>query len=388
VDAITAHSTASPRAGAHPPKYVGLARSLLQRIATEKLKPGQRLGTEQELMFKHSVSRVTVRQALAMLEREGFISREKARGTFVRRAVEKVQPLKAVRGTAAVICSNEQAAHLEEDFGFAAVLRAVERTLSRNQFSVQMLGIGEDHRADRARLEQLLGRPDLDGICTIGPCLEPYRELCARVPVVCSCCFYASDLPLVGQDVSIVVRESTDYLIARGHRRIGLLCGPWVDQRAFAIFAAGYRKAFAAADLPVDRSMMFHAYTGEDVGAFAREVLGCPSRPTAVFADNWKTCEGVLLAARQLGLRIPADLSIIAYGQNVLQLSSPVGITTYLPDSNSIGEQAGQLLSAIISGEGAPAEPIGIPGTLMERDSVRAISPDDTSSGPGRRSPG
>src|SRR3990172_3262469 len=91
------------------PKYIHLAQRLLQEMAHRRMRPGDFLGTEAALGGRHGVSRVTVRQALSMLERDGYISREKARGTFVRKTVELSGELSLLRGTVVLACSNEQA---------------------------------------------------------------------------------------------------------------------------------------------------------------------------------------------------------------------------------------------------------------------------------------
>lgn len=365
-------ATSTLRKSSFAPKYVGLAQTLLRQIARDGMAPGDRLGTEIELGQKHGVSRVTVRQALALLESEGFISRHKARGTFVNRAIAQAQQLTLVRGSVLVVCSNEQAAHMEEDFAFATVLRRMERTLAKQGFSVQILGVGEDKAADKARLEHLAQREDLEGVCTIGSCLEPYRDIFRDTPIISSCCFYSEAPPLVRQDVMQVSRECVGHLLANGHRDVALLCGPWIDQKAFAIFAEGYRQAFEAVDARFQRSLLYHAYPGEPLENFVSSVLQSSPRPTAVFADNWRVCQAVLAAARQIGARIPDDLSLVAYGQNVLQVASPVPITTYVPDSEQIGELAAGLLSRIIDGEAPPDEPISVPGRLIIGGSVRA----------------
>jgi DNA-binding LacI/PurR family transcriptional regulator len=355
------------------PKYVELAQRLLHEIAHQGLRAGDRLGTEYELVRKHGVSRVTVRQALSMLERDGYVSREKARGTFVKAAPSSLQQVGLVRGTVVVLCSNEQAMHAQEDFAFSTVLRAMERTLARRGFAVQILSIGEDEKADRARLEQLLSRKDLHGVCTIGPCLKPYQDLVTDVPVVTSCSFDTSTLPWVGQNVRAACHESIAYLLSRGHREIALLCGPWIDADAFALFAEGYRHAFRAAGVPARRTLLCHGYSHEPLQDLAAEVLTDPSRPTAIFAENWRVCEAVLVAAAKQAIRIPDDVSLVAYGQNVLQIASPVAVTTYVPDSEVIGARAAQCVADMIDQKPAPNEPIAIPGKLIERDSVRQI---------------
>ncbi|TFZ04805.1 GntR family transcriptional regulator [Ramlibacter rhizophilus] len=65
------------------PLYRQLAAQLLARITAGELRPGDRLPSEPELMAEHGVSRVTVRQAIALLARSGKTSAHRGKGTFV-----------------------------------------------------------------------------------------------------------------------------------------------------------------------------------------------------------------------------------------------------------------------------------------------------------------
>jgi len=65
------------------PLYSQLKRALAEQIAAGTLAPGDRLPSEPELCARFALSRTTVRQALAELELEGTLRREKGRGTFV-----------------------------------------------------------------------------------------------------------------------------------------------------------------------------------------------------------------------------------------------------------------------------------------------------------------
>lgn len=67
-----------------PPLYRQLVESLRQRISGDKLGPNDALPSENQLIEEFRVSRVTVRQALAILEKQGLIYRQQGRGTFVR----------------------------------------------------------------------------------------------------------------------------------------------------------------------------------------------------------------------------------------------------------------------------------------------------------------
>jgi len=65
------------------PLYYQLANVLTEKILSRELHAGDRLPTEVELVEQYGISRITVRQALRLLEEEGLIRREVGRGTFV-----------------------------------------------------------------------------------------------------------------------------------------------------------------------------------------------------------------------------------------------------------------------------------------------------------------
>jgi DNA-binding LacI/PurR family transcriptional regulator len=359
------------------PKYLDLAQRLLRDMSARGLQPGDLLSTESELAQQHSVSRSTVRQALGILQKAGYLRRQRARGTFVSRAVDASLHRELTRGTVVLACSNEQTVHLDEDFAFATVLRAMERKLAGDGFAVQILGFSNDEPEDRERLTRCLKQEHVQGLCAIGGCVENYRAALNGLPLVSSCTFYPLAGPWVGQDVKEACRASVAHLLARGHRDIALLCSSTIDQHAFAVFVSGYRDAFDLAKLPFKRRLLYHAYSGESLVELAQELLAAADRPTAIFAENWRVAQAIVSAASKVGLKIPRDLSIVAYGQNALHvpldpLGGPVHVTAYVPNGERIGEEAAKLLTSLVDNSAAPSDPIFIPGQLYERESVAA----------------
>lgn len=69
--------------GSPVPFYFQLAELIEEEIVTGRWEPGTRVPSENELCTRYGLSRTTIRQALARLEQEGLVSREKGRGTFV-----------------------------------------------------------------------------------------------------------------------------------------------------------------------------------------------------------------------------------------------------------------------------------------------------------------
>ena len=66
------------------PMYIQIADTIKQDIAQQKMKPGESIGSQRELIEKFGVSQVTVRQALNILEKEGLVVRKQGKGTFVK----------------------------------------------------------------------------------------------------------------------------------------------------------------------------------------------------------------------------------------------------------------------------------------------------------------
>jgi GntR family transcriptional regulator len=85
------------------PAWVQIEEQLADRIESGHLAPGERLPAERELALALSVSRMTVRQALASLAARGMVERGVGRGTFVRKAPRIVHDLTRVAGFTAEV---------------------------------------------------------------------------------------------------------------------------------------------------------------------------------------------------------------------------------------------------------------------------------------------
>src|SRR4030042_1779143 len=66
------------------PKYYRISREIIERIRTGQLRPGMRAPSENELIRQYGISNTTARKALYAIEAEGWCTRIKGKGTFVR----------------------------------------------------------------------------------------------------------------------------------------------------------------------------------------------------------------------------------------------------------------------------------------------------------------
>ena len=140
---------------------------------------------------------------------------------------------------------------------------------------------------------------------------------------------------------------ATNHLIQLGHTKIAHLTGDSVYEQDFKIprtRLTGFKDAMAAAGHEVRPEWVVTAdFTIQGGYATARQLLGSGAeRPTAVFAASDEMAIGAILAARDFGLRIPEDLSVI--GMDGHDLGELFGLTTIDQDPRGQGALAVRLL--------------------------------------------
>jgi LacI family transcriptional regulator len=141
-------------------------------------------------------------------------------------------------------------------------------------------------------------------------------------------------------------RAAGEHLAQLGHTQIGFIAGPEgyvsaIERRA------GFREGLQAHGLDIDWELEAQgAYTFDSGHAAALKILKRPNRPTALFACNDEMAIGAYKAAYDLGLRIPADLSICGYDDSPMaQRVSPPLTTVNLPSRDMAKAAAATLLA-------------------------------------------
>ena len=164
-------------------------------------------------------------------------------------------------------------------------------------------------------------------------------------------------------------QRAVEYLIGKGHRRIGMLAGQRGPGENRVL---GYRSALDAQQLPINsdliRSSDFTVFGGSQS---MRELLALPERPTAVFAANDLMAMGAMNAIRAAGLRIPQDIAVIGFDNiPAAELVSPA-LTTVTQFQEQLGRRAAQMLLERFDGsapEGGRCEEM--PADLIIRESA------------------
>lgn len=173
------------------------------------------------------------------------------------------------------------------------------------------------------------------------------------------------DVPLASNDHRGGASAAVKLLRQHGHRRIALVCGPdtarhWRDRRA------AWHQVLTADGLAAD----LDCEITDDANARAAFIAAWNGglRATAIFAANDHVAVGVYAAAEHLGLRIPADLSVVGFDDLDLAARMVPPLTTIQVAKQGLGSAAIEMVVQMLAGE-TPRDR-RLPTRLIQRASV------------------
>ena len=150
----------------------------------------------------------------------------------------------------------------------------------------------------------------------------------------------------VDYDHQIGAFKAVSYLLELGHRDIAIIGGK-PETRLYSPIGKdrlkGYRMALATAGIEArDEYVTAGEWTSADAQASATALLRGDSPPTAIFATSDVQAAGVLMAARDLGVRVPKDLSVVGYDN--IPFAEFLSLTTMWQHHDQLARNAATLL--------------------------------------------
>jgi LacI family transcriptional regulator len=266
---------------------------------------------------------------------------------------------------------------------YAEVLAGIEDAANAEGYSVLYMNSGEDH-AMAARCLRTLRSKHVDGVLFTPLLRDTGNDDIAEL--------VRSGIPLVavlrklqGVSMDFVVTDNveagalaTHHLLDLGHTRIahvGGVEGAWsTDSRA-----AGYANALEAAGIETDAALVVRTWHSTQEGhEAARELLLQPDRPTAIYAATLPQGLGTLRAVRELGLRIPQDVAVVAGDESHFAQYLEPPLTTVQQPSREMGRKGAALLLQRLAGR--RKRPKGVvlhPRLIVRRSTVADAEVDD-----------
>lgn len=166
-----------------------------------------------------------------------------------------------------------------------------------------------------------------------------------------------------------------DYLYGLGHRKIAHISGSSTTFTG-AERVKGFNRAIERYKLNIPHD--YHVdggYFSYDGGRAAMmKLLAHPDRPTAIFVSGDEMAVGAIKAAKELGVRIPEDISIIGFDDIALAKHLEPSLTTIMQDKDLIGRRAATLLLNEINGLPVGNRTNIVPVQLIKRNSCMPFS--------------
>ena len=252
------------------------------------------------------------------------------------------------------------------------LVSALERTIRENGYFM-MIYIADEIGG----IIQQLSSWNADGVILFGLMGDTWKKVGERYkkPIVSIDCFDVTERENV---VNIGLQDeegayiAVRHLIQKGHSRIAFLSDNrhGVDRERFR----GYRRALEEAGIPFHEKdflkLMLSEKSGED--CFRELAVRCEEY-TAVFCVSDLYAVQLANAVFDCGKKIPDDLSIIGFDDNVLSRFCRPAITTVHQDTEMKGILAGRILVEMIENRYHGEKEVMLPVSLVERDTVKAI---------------
>ncbi|WOF22720.1 LacI family DNA-binding transcriptional regulator [Microbacterium betulae] len=337
---------------------------------------GRTAATLEQVAARAGVSRSTVSRVVNGGDR---VSPEAL--AAVRRAIAELEyvPNRAARSLAsrqtqalALVVPEDTTRFFGDPF-FAAIVTGINNRLSRSDHMLNLI-IASDDPGDKATT--FLAGGNVDGALVVSHhTSDTYIDrISSSVPVVFGGRPARERVDDYFVDVDNVAggRVATEYLLSRGHRRIGTITGP-SDMPAGIDRLTGFRDALAEAGLdagPVDDG----DFTVAGGAAAMRRILarvdaGDAEWPDALFVASDLMARGAMEVLATAGRRVPRDLAIIGFDDSPVATTGVPALTTIRQPSLEQGEAMADVLLARLAGLDPPRVTI-LPADLVVRDSA------------------
>ncbi len=322
---------------------------------------------------KDDISEETSKKVLAVVEDLGYASSLAARGMRSHRTnvIGLIMP-----GVASYYCQE--------------ILRGVDRAIGKLDKDLIVYTSGVMDKENVAQHERsyvaLLNGSITDGVIVVTPTATQFTTHAPLVIIDPN--NETPDCPSLIAKNQEGALAAMKYLTDLGHRRIGYITGR-TELASSIQRLQGYKDGLAAAGIPLNKDLIeIGDFMPETAVICAHKLLSRPDRPTAIFAANDMSAMGVDQAAREFGLQIPGDLSVMGFDnlREAASLNPP--LTTIDQSVEKTATMATEMLVKLVNGEPLPLNPAEegnlykIPTRLVIRDSCRCVplhSPDASS---------
>jgi LacI family transcriptional regulator len=234
------------------------------------------------------------------------------------------------------------------------IISNIEDVLIRNGYSTIICDYKESSELEEKKMEFLVNKM-VDGIILMPhneSTEQAYNNLQKDIPIV----LIDRAIKDVNCDVVLVDNLNASYnaveqLITRGHRRVGIICGPknvyTTEERL-----KGYLRVHEDYALPVDNNLIKHGdYQVQSGYELLCELWNENPRPTAIFVTNYEMTLGGIIAINEKDIKIPEEVSFIGFDNLDMARIVKPPLSIVVQPMKEIGETAANILLKRLRGD-------------------------------------
>lgn len=245
----------------------------------------------------------------------------------------------------------------EKDQIIFSILSGINSSASESDYDLVVFNTNSSKQREKT-YTQLCRERRVDGVIIQGiKTDDPYLLEVVESDIPC----VLIDIPVHSDNVGYVTtdnvagaKKAVEHLIELGHRNIAMVNG---HSKAFVSKKRleGYKMALEESNIPVKQEWIYDGkFEEHSASVVAMELLMKHPDISAIFCASDLMALGVITSAKELGLRVPEDVSIVGYDDILLASYATPPLTTISQNFYQLGFQAGQLLTNMLDGKTEP----------------------------------
>ncbi|MCC3145783.1 GntR family transcriptional regulator [Halanaerobium sp. Z-7514] len=358
--------------------YQQIKLNIIEDIENGEYKPGDKIGTEKELCDIYDVSRSTIRRALEELEESNLIERLLGKGTFVKDSYKlESQNNKNLMVIVPVI---------SQDF-ISNIITGIQEVANQKGYSMNLCITNNSIEKETAYLNQSKHNDSVGVI--LHPTNSKYYnpeviKLIGKKPLIMTARYYKYiDCNYVVPNNFQGAFKAVNHLIELGHKNIGLISDTPNFRTSVQERIEGYKEALNSNNLLVNKKIIIdnledpcRLYASKPekkdqiLDIIKRFLIDNKDNLTAIFAINDFLARETIIAAKQVGMKVPNEISIVGFDNVILSEKSEPPLTTINWSQYDVGVTATRELINSIENKSNKNIKKTLPVNLVQREST------------------
>ncbi|MGO2108662.1 MAG: GntR family transcriptional regulator [Staphylococcus equorum] len=356
------------------PKYQIVADEIKEKIINKSYQVGMLLPTEKQFQDRYNLSRYTIRQAMDLLVKEGYIKKKKGSGSYVSYNYLNTNQNNETKKIGVIVT-------YLSDYIFPSIIRGIENVLKKNGYSLILASTNNNHEEERKCLEMMLNQ-GVTGLIieptksnVYNPNLSYYSLFKQRdIPILMINAKYDElNLPYIAIDDVKSGYLATKYLVDQGHENIALITK--IDDNQGKLRMKGYFNAFESNHILFKGE---HIYTFDTeskpqvIEQIVQHICEKKINITGLVCYNDEIAYEIIQRLKQRNVQIPSDLSVVGEDNSVLSKLSEMDLTTTSHPQELLGRKAAERMINAINTDKKQTSQL-IDTYIIERNSVKKL---------------